>query len=904
MRRSALLGGRGRCYISVRGSTAMISGNDVRQRFLQFFQRADHCVVPSSSLVPDNDPTLYFTNAGMVQFKDVFVGLQTRDFNCATTSQKCLRVTGKHNDLEAVGRTTRHHTFFEMLGNFSFGDYFKEGAIKHAWRFLTEEVGIDGDRIMVSIFGGDDEVPADDQAFAVWHEVIGLPERRIQRLGKADNFWAMGDSGPCGPCTELHVPHGDTIPDPQDLEAWLEVWNLVFMQFNRQDGQLSPLERTGVDTGMGLERLAMVLQGKPSTFDTDLIFPLIDAVAERSGIPYGKNADNDTSMRVLADHARATAFCIADGVFPDKGGREYVLRRIMRRAIRHGTLLGLEDNFFAGICGRVVDMLGSAYPDLPLRRETIEKVVDAEESAFRRTLSRGTQRLSQAIEKAKGAGDAALSAEFVGDLCATYGFPIDLTRLIAEDAQLSVDEDAAREWIEKTHGSAETKVGDKAIDPLYKALAEELPETQFTGYGSEAGEAQIIGLLLVGEDGAVRRVDQATAPARVDLYLDATPFYARGGGQIGDQGTIDSKHGASATLEVQDTTKPTGAHFVHSCLLKQGTIKVGQSVVATVDRGRRQAIRSNHSATHLLHHALRRVLGPHVAQKGSEVSAERLRFDFSHFEAMSKEQLAIVEDQINEQIRANVPSRTEEMAIDEARSAGAMSLFGEKYGDVVRVVRIGEQSIELCGGTHVGRSGDIGLCRIVAEEPLALGVRRIVGLTGAAALAYDRERAALLEAAARALKVGPEQLLERVERLQAQLRQSDKELAEARRALASGANERDPLAAVVEVSGVKLLATRVAVGDPKTLRDAGDSLRDRLGSGIVVLGGEHEGKATLLVMVSKDLTKQFHAGKLVGKLAEIVDGRGGGRPDMAQAGGPSAAKLDAALAAAAELLSA
>jgi alanyl-tRNA synthetase len=886
----------------------------IRKRFLDYFQRQGHSVVRSASLVPENDPTLYFVNAGMVPFKDVFTGEQTRDDSRAASSQKCLRVSGKHNDLEQVGRTPKHHTFFEMLGNFSFGDYFKKDAIRFAWEFLSAEVGLDPERMVATVFAGEDGVPADEEAYACWRDDVGLPEERIFRLGKEDNFWSMGDTGPCGPCSEIHLMADPSVSmadalaagGPAEDERWVEVWNLVFMQFERKvkGGELTPLAKTGVDTGMGLERLVALKNGFTSTYDTDLIKPLILAVAEEAGVTYGDDPDKDVSLRVVADHARATAFCVADGVFPEKGHREYVLRRIMRRAIRHGKLLGFEEPFFDRACLAVVDQMGEDYPELRERRELIGKIVIAEETSFRRTLDRGLKTLEQAIDKAEQAGATALEVAFVGDLYATDGFPIDLTRLIAEERGLVVDEEAAQGWVAETHGAGESKVGDAAIDTVYKQLSEQLEATVFLGYEQEQATARVVALLV---DGARRERISAEElapaegqdPPRVEVICDRTPFYARAGGQVGDRGTLTL---GDASFEVSDTLKPGGTLSVHQGRLASGSLAIGDEPALSVDGERRQRIRLNHSATHLLHHALRTVLGPHVAQKGSEVAPGQLRFDFSHFQSMTNAELGEVERWVNAAIRANTPAQTELTSFDEARASGAMALFGEKYGDEVRMVRIGE-TVELCGGTHVQRAGEIGLLRVVSEEALALGVRRIVAITGADALEHDRRQEQQLREVAGRLKARPDQLGERVDKLLAQLKAQERELGELKKQLATGGGA-DMLSQAKEINGIKALITRVEASDPKVLREAGDTLRDRLGSGVLVLAGEHQGKATLLVMVSKDLTKRVHAGKLVKELATLVDGRGGGRPDMAQAGGSAPEKLDDALAKAEELLAA
>ena len=868
----------------------------IRSKFLEYFASHGHERVASSAIVPANDPTLYFTNAGMVQFKDVFTGHERRSYSRAATSQKCLRVSGKHNDLEAVGRTPKHHTFFEMLGNFSFGDYFKEDAIRFAWQFLTEEVGLDPERMVATVFAGEDGVAADEEAYAIWREGVGVPAERIFRLGRADNFWSMGDTGPCGPCSEIHL-----MPDPKvDMasalsaggpavdDRWIEVWNLVFMQFERKaSGEMVALKRTGVDTGMGLERLTALRNGFSSTYETDLFRPLIERAAELATRRYGDDPEVDISLRVIADHARATVFCIADGVFPEKGGREYVLRRIMRRAIRHGKLIGLEQPFFDQVCLAVVDQLGDVYPELRERREVIAKIVAAEESSFRRTLDRGLEKLQTAIRGAQEAKLSTLDASFVGDLYATDGFPIDLTRLIAEESGLAVDEEAAHGWVATTHGAGDTRVGDAAISEVFKNLADTLPAVEFVGYEQEETESKILAIVRDGQ-----QVRSASAGDAIDIVSARTPFYGRSGGQLGDLGLVRT---ASAQVVIKDTSKPIGNLIVHHGTVSEGKVAVGESASLQIDTARRQAIRGNHSATHLLHHALREVLGTHVAQKGSEVGPNQLRFDFSHFQAMSPTELEEVELRVNAEIRANRPSSTELCSLEQAREAGAMALFGEKYGDRVRVVRIGGESVELCGGTHVRQAGEIGLFTIVSEESLALGVRRIVALSGEAALLHLQTRQRQLQEAAARLKAPVDELGARVEKLLGQLKEQGRELAQLKKQLATGGGT-DLLASAEQLNGFRLLATRLDTGDPKVMREAGDSLRDRLGSGVLVLAGEHQEKATILVMVSKDLLSKVHAGKLVSELAGIVGGKGGGRPDMAQAGGPEVDKIDTALA--------
>ncbi|MCK5800811.1 MAG: alanine--tRNA ligase, partial [Deltaproteobacteria bacterium] len=672
----------------------------IRQKFLQYFERQGHHKVRSAALIPEHDPTLYFVNAGMVPFKDVFTGIQTRNYSRAASAQKCLRVSGKHNDLEQVGRTPKHHTFFEMLGNFSFGDYFKRDAIRFAWEFLTQEIGLNADRMVATVFAGEkgvaaDEkgVAADEEAYACWRDEVGLPAPRIFRLGAADNFWSMGETGPCGPCSEIHIFPDTSIPMDEALAAggpakddrWIEIWNLVFMQFDRKTagGEFTPLERKGVDTGMGLERLSALVNGLSTTYDTDLIKPIILKVAKLAGITYGTTEEQDISLRVIADHARAAAFCVADGVFPEKGRREYVLRRIMRRAIRHGKLLGFDEPFFDKACLAVVDLLGQDYPELVERRALIEKIVSAEETSFRRTLDRGIDKLERGIEEATRRGATSLENAFVGDLYATDGFPIDLTRVIAEERGLSVDEEAAHTWVITTHGGGATKIGEAAVEAIYKRLSDRLGPSTFVGYESDEITAKVSALIVDGAEVDVVQSTDDNAPVAVEVICARTPFYGRSGGQVGDTGHIA---GTKATLDIRDTQKPGGTLIVHHGEHLDGVLHVGDEVKLTVNTPRRERLRCNHSATHLLHHALREALGPHVAQKGSEVTPTHLRFDFSHFQAMSDDEIAEVEDAVNSVIRANVATRTELSSFEAAQRSGAMALFGEKYGDEVRIV--------------------------------------------------------------------------------------------------------------------------------------------------------------------------------------------------------------------------
>ncbi len=864
---------------------------DVRSRFQSFFRDRGHTVVRSGPLVPGNDPTLYFTNAGMVQFKDVFTGVDKRPYSRAVSVQKCMRVSGKHNDLENVGHTARHHTLFEMLGNFSFGDYFKTDAIRFAWDFLTGELGIDPARLWVTVYEEDDE------ALAIWRDQIGVAPERIQKLGKDDNFWSMGDTGPCGPCTEIHFDHGPSVSadtrgpaggDPR----YVEIWNLVFMQFDRAaDGTLTPLPRPSIDTGAGLERVCGALQGKFWNYDTDLFQPIVTQAARLAGVRYGDDPTVDGALRVIADHSRAAAFLVADGVMPSNEERGYVLRRIMRRGIRYGVKLGLKGPFLVETVGTVIAEFGAAYPELIERAGFIQDVVRAEEERFAATLERGMALLERVFAEhpAQISGDTA----FV--LADTYGFPLDLTQLIAAERGLGVDEEGfkARRKEQSDRGRANWKgSGEEAIGAVWQTLAQEL-RTAFTGYTCD------------GDDGAVRALVSEGAPvsalpegAEGVMIVDRTPFYAESGGQVGDTGTIRS---ATVEATVLATTKPAGELWAHTVRVTRGTLRVGDSVRLEVDAGRRDRTRLNHTATHLLHAALKQVLGGHVAQKGSLVGPDRLRFDFSHHKAMTGDELRAVEDAVNAQILANHAVSTDEQDLEAARAAGAMALFGEKYADRVRVVSVDTWSKELCGGTHARRSGDIGLFKIVGESGIAAGVRRVEAQTGHGAIAWVRELESVARGAAAELRASPEALVDSVRRLvddKARLqRELDALKREAARAAAGNLAER-----AVELDGVKVLAAEVS-GDGTALREEADRLRDQLGSSVIVLVARDATDVRLLVAVSKDLAgSRYNAGKIVGALAAIVGGKGGGRPDLAQAGGKDVSAVPALLAAVPGLL--
>jgi alanyl-tRNA synthetase len=875
---------------------------EVRRAFLEFWQGKGHTVVASSSLVPANDPTLLFTNAGMVQFKDVFTGAETRAYKRATTSQKCVRAGGKHNDLDEVGRTPRHHTFFEMLGNFSFGDYFKEDAITHAWELLTKVYKIDQSRLCVTVFGGDDAdgLGPDNEAREIWKRVTGLGDDRVIGLGKKDNFWAMGDTGPMGPCSEIHyfmpgTPATWPTTDPATWVGWLEIWNLVFMQFERRTpgGELFPLPAPSIDTGAGLERVTSVLQNVASNYDTDLFTGILAKAAALAGTTYGKGGESDTSLRVIADHARCSAFLIADGVFPDNTGREYVLRRIFRRAVRHGKLLGIDQPFMHEVCAQVVEEMGGHYPELVQHKTTIANVALAEEKRFRTTLDQGVKLLEEEFALLAKSGDKQVPGKAVFTLYDTFGFPDDLTEIIAAERGFALDKAGFADEMAKARARSRFAGSDQeAIAGELKAVANEVGPTRFLGYDGRgtSGEGAVKAILVDGQ-----RVEHASAGARVALVFDQTPFYAESGGQIGDTGTVTTPHGE---VRIDDTKKPASDVHVLFGEVARGSVSAGDRATFTVDDERRERIRANHSATHLLHHALRHVLGDHVAQKGSLVAPDRLRFDFAHFSPMTEDQKRTVEDLVNAEIRRNLDSVVEVLPIALAKQRGAVAMFGEKYGEHVRVVSIGGESIEFCGGTHVRRAGDIGLFKILGEVGVAQGVRRIEAVTGAGALDYLRKLEDELTRTGDRLKAAPFEVAQRVDKLIAEQKVLDREIDKLKQRLASGGGARDLMTEVVTLKGIKVLAASVEVDDAKVLRDTGDQLRDKLGSGVIVLAGIGGSEVKLVAMVTKDLVGKVQAGKLLGEIATLLGGRAGGRPDMAQGGGKDASAVPAALTAA------
>lgn len=859
---------------------------EIRQAFLDFFHSKGHQVVASSSLVPNNDPTLLFTNAGMNQFKDVFLGLDKRNYSRATTSQRCVRAGGKHNDLENVGYTARHHTFFEMLGNFSFGDYFKHDAINFAWELLTSEkwFNLPKDRLWVTVYATDDE------AFEIWEKEVGVPCERIIRIGDnkggayaSDNFWQMGDTGPCGPCTEIFFDHGDHIwggppgSPEEDGDRYIEIWNLVFMQFNRQqDGTMLPLPKPSVDTGMGLERIAAVLQHVNSNYDIDLFSKLIQSVANVTGATDLSNK----SLRVIADHIRSCAFLVADGVTPSNEGRGYVLRRIIRRAIRHGNMLGAQDTFFYKLVGPLVEVMGSAGEELKRQQALVEQVLKTEEDQFARTLERGLALLDEELANLKG---DTLDGETAFRLYDTYGFPVDLTADVCRERNLKVDEAGFEAAMEEQRRRARESSGFGAD---YNSMIRVDSASAFKGYDSLELNAKVTAAFVDG-----KAVEQVVAGQDAVIVLNETPFYGESGGQVGDKGAIKGNGGID--FAVNDTQK-YGQAIGHLGKLVSGVINVGDSVKAEVDEARRARIRLNHSATHLLHAALRQVLGTHVAQKGSLVNDKGLRFDFSHFEAMKPAEIRAVEDIVNAQIRRNLPVETKVMDLEAAKAKGAMALFGEKYDEHVRVLSMGDFSTELCGGTHASRTGDIGLFRIVAESGTAAGVRRIEAVTGEGALANLHAQSDQLHDIAQLLKGDSQNLNDKVRSVLERTRQLEKELQQLKEQQAS--QESANLSSkAVEISGVKLLVSELSNVEPKMLRTMVDELKNQLGSAIIVLATVSEGKVSLIAGVSKDVTDRVKAGELVGMVAQQVGGKGGGRPDMAQAGGTDVAALAGAL---------
>ncbi len=865
-----------------------MTGSEIRREFLEYFKKRDHQVVRSSSLVPADDPTLLFTNAGMVQFKRTFLGEEKRNYVRAATSQKCVRAGGKHNDLENVGYTARHHTFFEMLGNFSFGDYFKEKAVEFAWDLLTNGYRLPADKLWASVYLDDDE------AHNLWHKNIGIPEDRIVRFGEKDNFWSMGDTGPCGPCSEILIDRGEKYgcgrPECKvgcDCDRYLEIWNLVFMQFNRDaSGKMTSLPKPSIDTGMGLERIVAVVQNVPTNYDTDLIVPIIKRTGELSGKSLGESAASDVALKVIADHSRAAAFLICDGILPSNEGRGYVLRRIMRRAIRYGRNIGLVKPFLHETSGVVVESMKEAYPEFNGAESFIANVIKNEEARFSETLDNGLKLLNDELSEIRAKGANTVPGDVIFRLYDTYGFPVDVVRDVVRDEKLFLDMDGFNAAMDVQREKSRSVAVFTGISEAYKNLSAKRLIPRFVGYERLSCDSKV---LLVVENG--EEVSEAAAGRDIEIVTEETPFYGESGGQTGDAGLIKSKE---LEIEITDTVKdPTGI-IIHKGKVLKGSVAVGQIVTLSVNTKRRNATALNHTATHVLHSVLRRILGDHVKQAGSLVSPDRLRFDFTHFSGIDKETLDRIESEVNERIRENASTSIEEMDVEKAFKSGATALFEEKYGDVVRVISLASFSRELCGGTHTDRTGNIGLFRIIAESSVASGVRRIEALTGAAAVNYTQQSENILQATALLLKEKPEALPQRVDKMLSRERLLEKELEKAKAKIASGAVDGID-DEIKSLNGVSVLVKKVSVETPAALRALADRFRDKIKSGIIVLGSAAGDKVLLIVVVTRDLTKKYHAGNIVKQISTIVGGGGGGRPDMAQAGGNIPGKLDEAL---------
>jgi alanyl-tRNA synthetase len=865
-----------------------MTGNEIRTQFLNYFEKHHHRIVRSSSLVPQDDPTLLFINAGMVQFKRVFLGEDKRDYVRATTSQKCVRAGGKHNDLENVGYTARHHTFFEMLGNFSFGDYFKEGAIEFAWDLLTNGYGLPEDKLYGSIYLDDDE------AYELWRKNIGLPEERVMRFGEEDNFWSMGDTGPCGPCSEILIDRGEQYgcgkPDCTvgcECDRYLEIWNLVFMQFNRDaSGKMTPLPKPSIDTGMGLERIVSLIQDVPTNYDTDLIQPIIQETEKLAEKRFGESGPTDVAMKVIADHSRAAAFLIGDGIMPSNEGRGYVLRRIMRRAIRYGRNIGLNRPFLHKTARVVFDIMQPAYPELAEASAFITNVIENEEVRFLETLDTGLKLLNDTLSEIKAKGATQVPGDIIFKLYDTYGFPVDIVQDVVRDENMSLDMEGFDSAMEEQRARSRSVTTFTSISEAYKNLSAKGFKPEFRGYQMLTSESKV---LLIVADGS--EISEATAGQTIELVTEETPFYAEAGGQVGDAGKITYKN---FEMEVVDTIKdPTGL-IIHKGHIISGKVKKGKKVTLYVDGAKREATALNHTATHILHAVLREVLGEHVKQAGSLVAPDRLRFDFTHFSPVDPETLAEVETRVNRRIRENVATHTEEMEAEAAFKSGATALFEEKYGDHVRVVSLSDFSKEFCGGTHTAKTGDIGLFKIVSESSIASGVRRIEALTGEGALQYVQKTSRLLEDTAHLVKDKPDAVTSKVAKILSDLKTLEKEVERLKAKIASDSAEVGG-DAIKSVNNTKVLIQKVSVNNPAALRDLADRLKEKLKSGIVVLGSANGPKAFLIVVVTKDLTDRFHAGNVIKQIASTVGGSGGGRPDMAQAGGTKPEKLDQAL---------
>ncbi|MDY7032286.1 MAG: alanine--tRNA ligase [Thermodesulfobacteriota bacterium] len=870
-----------------------MTGSEIRQRFLEYFENKGHTIVKSSSLIPKQDPTLLFSNAGMVQFKRVFLGEEKKEYKRAATSQKCVRAGGKHNDLENVGITARHHTFFEMLGNFSFGDYFKREAIEMSWEFLVEKLGLPKEKMWITVYTDDDD------AFDIWRESIGAPEEKIIRMGEEDNFWTMGETGPCGPCSEILIDQGSEVGCKRsackvgcDCDRFLELWNLVFMQFDRSsDGVLTPLPKPSIDTGMGLERIAAVVQGVKSNYDCDIIRAVIQSVEEISERKYNDNEKDDVSLRVVADHSRAITFLIGDGVLPSNEGRGYVLRRIVRRAARHGKMLGLKQPFLYRISGSVIDLMKEAYPELADGRNYIANVVHNEEERFLQTLSKGLAILNEEMEQLRESKERRIPGHLLFKLYDTYGFPVDLASDIVKDEGFTIDEDGFQNAMEKQRNRARESwkgSGEEDVSEAYTKLVKKKIISSFSGYEIDNFRMSS-SVLVIMKDG--EEVLSAEKGDHVEIITEKTPFYGESGGQVGDTGSIS---GDSFSMEVEDTTRPLPDLIVHTGRILKGTVKKGDEVTLHLQGNRRENVALNHTATHLLHAALKEILGDHVKQAGSLVAPERLRFDFTHFSQMTKRELQRVEELVNQKIRENIEVETQVLPIEEALETGATALFGEKYSDEVRVVELPGYSKELCGGTHVRRTGDIGLFKIISEYGIATGVRRIDAITGEEALKYVNKRNEELQEIGAILKAKQDEIVNKAEKLLKHNKDLEKEVESLKEKIA-GKKTGDLLDKVKDIEGINVLSTRINVDSPKALRIYADKLRDRLKSGIMLLAGEKDGSVLLIVIVSKDLIHKFNANDIIKQVASLVGGSGGGRPDMAQAGGGRAENLEAAL---------
>lgn len=875
-----------------------MTGNELRKKFLDYFEERGHTRVSSDSLVPRNDPSLLFTNAGMVQFKNIFLGEETRESQRVVSVQKCVRAGGKHNDLEMVGRTARHHTFFEMLGNFSFGDYFKKDAIKFGWDFLTNVVGLTKSKLYVSVFEDDQE------AFDLWINEIGIPLSHISRLGEKDNFWSMGKTGPCGPCSEIYIDQGKHVGCGKsscavgcDCSRYLEVWNLVFMQYNRDDfGKLTPLPNPCIDTGMGLERLTAVVQGKYSNYDCDLLMDIIKKVSTVTGIPYGSNSENDISIRVIADHARATGFLVGDGVLPSNDGRGYVVRRVIRRALRHGKLLAQTDPFFFQIVNHVVESFSDAYPDLKQHSTFIHRVVQNEESNFINTLNFGAQQMNEIINSARNQNLDYIPGKEIFKLYDTFGFPIDLAEEYAKDARLRLDtkgfNEAMQEQKEKAIASWSGS-GEKSIAPFFKEFLKNGKPTQFLGYDRTSSKGQVIAILK-----NLKPVNSANEGEEIELLMDQTPFYGESGGQIGDSGI---GFNSNIQLEIKNTTKPTPELILHEAKITKGSIKTLDSLTLEVTTDNRKHTALNHSATHLLHAALKEVLGDHIKQAGSLVTSYKLRFDYTHFSPLTLIEKDLIEEKVNEIIRQNIGIVTQELPIKEAIENGAMALFGEKYRENVRVVSMGEFSKELCGGTHTSATGNIGLFKIISEGSIASGVRRIEAFAGKSAYLSMREESDILSSIRSILKVKPEDEVDRIKKLLIKSREMEKEISALKEKLISG-KESGINKEIKKIGDFSLLIKQFDGMDAKTLRSFIDNAKNQIQSGVVVVGSATNGKVLLAAGITKDLEGRFHAGNILKEIASIVGGSGGGRPDMAQAGGTKINNLGKAMKRAEEII--